>query len=161
MPENVLRDTERTLTFLRRMDAGSTRLERIKLMFVGLGGAGKTSLVRALRASDLNAATNAAAANETSVTDGIDIALWRTKHTDGEDDYEFTFALWDFAGQSVYYNTHQFFMSNRAIYLLLWNARLGYEHSGLEFWLSSIACLAPEATVMVVSTHADMVELID
>ena len=27
---------------------------------------------------------------------------------------------WDFAGQSVYYNSHQFFLSSRAVYLLVW-----------------------------------------
>lgn len=51
----------------------------------------------------------------------------------------------------------QFFLSNRAIYLLLWNSRLGYENSGLEFWLSSIACHAPKAPVFIVATHADQI----
>ena len=27
---------------------------------------------------------------------------------------------WDFAGQSVYYNSHQFFLSPRAVYILVW-----------------------------------------
>lgn len=51
----------------------------------------------------------------------------------------------------------QFFLSNRAVYLLLWNVRLGYEHAGLDFWLSSIACHAPKAPVLVVGTHCDKV----
>jgi len=48
-------------------------------------------------------------------------------------------------------------MSNRAVYLLLWNIRLGYEHAGLDFWLSSIACHAPKAPVLVVGSHKDQV----
>jgi hypothetical protein len=28
--------------------------------------------------------------------------------------------VWDFAGQRVYYLTHQFFLSPRALYLLRW-----------------------------------------
>jgi len=52
----------------------------------------------------------------------------------------------------------QFFLSNRAVYLLLWNIRLGYEHAGLDFWLSSIACHAPKAPVLIVGSHKDQVE---
>ena len=51
----------------------------------------------------------------------------------------------------------QFFLSNRAVYLLLWNVRLGSEHAGLDFWLNSIACHAPKASVFVVGTHCDKV----
>ena len=65
--------------------------------------------------------------------------------------------MWDFAGQSVYYNTHQFFLSSRAIYILVWNVRLGSEYAGLDFWLSSISCHAPGAPVFVVGTHVDQV----
>ena len=52
----------------------------------------------------------------------------------------------------------QFFLSHRGIYLLAWNMRHGYEHAGLEFWLSSIACHCPNAPVIIVGTHADQVE---
>lgn len=51
----------------------------------------------------------------------------------------------------------QFFLSNRACYLLLWNIRLGFEHAGLDFWLNSIACHAPKAPILVVGTHCDKV----
>ena len=37
------------------------------------------------------------------ITDGIDIVDWRVKHGDDV----VTYSMWDFAGQSVYYNTHQ------------------------------------------------------
>jgi hypothetical protein len=52
----------------------------------------------------------------------------------------------------------QFFLSNRAIYLLLWNIRLGAEHAGLNFWLSSISVHAPHAPILVVGSHLDQVE---
>ena len=54
-------------------------------------------------------------------------------------------------------SVYQFFLSNRAVYLLLWNIRMGYEHAGLDFWLSSIACHAPKAPVLVIGTHYDKV----
>ncbi|WAR28668.1 PATS1-like protein [Mya arenaria] len=84
----------------------------------------------------------------------IDIKSWEVKH----EDETITYNMWDFAGQTVYYNTHQFFLSpNRAIYLLLWNVRLGHEHAGLDFWLNSICVQAPKAPVFVIGSHIDQV----
>ena len=37
-------------------------------------------------------------------TDGIDIVPWTIASEDGT---EVTYSTWDFAGQAVYYNTHQ------------------------------------------------------
>ena len=39
--------------------------------------------------------------------------------------------------------------------------RLGHEHSGLEFWLNSIQCHAPNAPIFVVGTHIDEVSSLD
>ena len=71
---------------------------------------------------------------------------------------DLTFSVFAFAGQTVYYNTHQFFLTNRSVYLLVWNVRLGAEHSGLEFWLNSIGCHAPSCPIFVVGTHIDEVK---
>ena len=57
--------------------------------------------------------------------------------------------------------TLQYFLSNRAVYLLLWNIRLGHEHAGLDFWLSSISVHASKAPIFVVGTHLDQVSKID
>lgn len=66
--------------------------------------------------------------------------------------------MFDFAGQTVYYNTHQFFLTNRSVYLLVWNVRLGAEHSGLDFWLNSIDCHAPFCPIFIIGTHIDEVK---
>ena len=34
----------------------------------------------------------------------------------------FTFRVWDFAGQQDYYATHQCFLSQRSLFLLIWDA---------------------------------------
>ncbi|KAL3862611.1 hypothetical protein ACJMK2_008567, partial [Sinanodonta woodiana] len=138
--------------YLKRLRLGSVPCKRTKLMLVGLGGAGKTSLVRAVTSPNYQAYMDYGE----SITDGIDIMDWQVPLMD--EPLPLTYSVWDFAGQTVYYNTHQFFLSNRAVYLLLWNIRLGYEHAGLDFWLSSIACHAPKAPILVVGTHCDKVE---
>ncbi|GFN74887.1 leucine-rich repeat serine/threonine-protein kinase 1, partial [Plakobranchus ocellatus] len=150
--------------YLKRLLQGSVSCKRTKLMMVGLGGAGKTSLVRALTNREMNFYHD----YEEKITDGIDITEWKLTTSDlsrmgiqvkdKDDSQPLHFSVWDFAGQTVYYNTHQFFLSNRAVYLLLWNIRLGFEHAGLDFWLSSVACHAPKAPILVVGTHCDKVE---
>ena len=44
---------------------------------------------------------------------------------------------------------------------MAWNIRLGAEHAGLDFWLSSICCHAPNAPIFVVGTHLDQVSRVD
>lgn len=52
-------------------------------------------------------------------------------------------------------------MAKKAVYILAWNIRLGSEHAGLDFWLSSICCHAPNAPIFVVGTHSDQVSRFD
>ncbi|XP_041374603.1 uncharacterized protein LOC121387519 [Gigantopelta aegis] len=142
-----------TFAYLQRLLSGSVECQRTKLMLVGLGGAGKTSLVKALLSG--NHRTQLSLGED--ITDGIDICPWSVFTEDGQ----VTYSVWDFAGQSVYYNTHQFFLSDRAVYMLLWNIRLGFEHAGLNFWLSSISVHAPNAPIFVVGSHVDQVAKVE
>ncbi|CAH1783022.1 unnamed protein product [Owenia fusiformis] len=150
--EIVSRGLTAILAYFKRLQSGSTACKRTKLMMVGLGGAGKTSLVQALTSGNYQSYGT----QGENITDGIDITTWTVGQGSGDD--RLTYGVWDFAGQTIYYNTHQFFLSNRAVYLLLWNIRLGYEHAGLNFWLNSISCHAPKAPIIIVGTHADQVE---
>lgn len=77
---------------------------------VGLGEAGKTSLLNSL-------ISRKRSKERPLLTDGIDINDWIV---DLEDKTQLIYSMWDFAGQSVYYNTHQFFLTSRAVYLLVW-----------------------------------------
>jgi hypothetical protein len=62
---------------------------------------------------------------------------------------------WDFGGQEIYHATHQFFLTNRSLYVLAWTARLGYEQGKLNYWLDTIAVRAPQSPVIRVTTHTD------
>lgn len=110
--EITRRGHTQTMAFLQRLVSGSTACKRTKLMLVGLGGAGKTSLVRAFLKSYSD--------TPPVVTDGIDIIKWKVSLDDYDDVLEFS--VWDFAGQSVYYHTHQvkyrFIIITKNIFLL-------------------------------------------
>jgi internalin A len=69
-----------------------------------------------------------------------------------------TLNSWDFGGQQIYHATHQFFLTNRSLFLLVWNARTGYEQGRLRYWLETITALAPESPILLVATHTDQRE---
>ena len=49
------------------------------------------------------------------------------------------FSVWDFAGQHDFYNSHHFFLSTRAVFLVLWKISDAAGMQGLEFWFASLA----------------------
>ena len=60
---------------------------------------------------------------------------------------------WDFGGQQIYHATHQFFLTDRSLFVLLWNSRLGWEQGKLQYWLDIIKARAPGSPVILVATH--------
>src|SRR5690554_5285393 len=65
--------------------------------------------------------------------------------------------LWDFAGQELFYATHQFFLSSKAVHLLVFNLAETLETNKLSFWLHSILANAPGSAVILVGTHLDRI----
>jgi len=78
----------------------------------------------------------------------------------GQGDLELS--VWDFAGQHEYYHNHHFFLSNRALFLVLWDLSKAEEGlKGLEFWFRSLSSNLPVGTseksfsIVVVGTYLD------
>jgi GTPase SAR1 family protein len=148
----VSRPVAEIKAYLRSLSSGSTAVFRTKLLVVGIGGVGKTSLIRCLtRGKD-------AFEPQSASTDGIDIGAWTVPAGDSAGN-TIELAVYDFAGQGTYMATHTFWISSRSVMLAVWNARLGFEHSGLLHWLSSLRAHAPKSKVIVVATHCDMVQM--
>jgi GTPase SAR1 family protein len=38
-------------------------------------------------------------------------------------DFEIDFNVWDFGGHEVYYDTHAIFLTDKCIYLVVWDVR--------------------------------------
>lgn len=69
---------------------------------------------------------------------------------------EYSYHSYDFAGQEIYYPTHQFFLSPKAIYIVVFDPRKDISETRLEYWLQSINGRAgSESIVYLVATHAD------
>ncbi|MFC1713002.1 COR domain-containing protein, partial [Candidatus Poribacteria bacterium] len=146
-PSNIVgQGTRATLTYLREQLESRRRQWISKLLVVGEGGVGKTCLLRVLRAESFEL--------ELESTHGINIDLLELAHPT-EAGVTMQLNCWDFGGQEIYHATHQFFLTNRSLFLLVWNARYGYEQGKLYYWLDAIQARAPESPVLIVATHTD------
>jgi GTPase SAR1 family protein len=64
-------------------------------------------------------------------------------------------SVWDFGGQEVFYPTHQFFLSDRTVYLVMFNMT-SVKEQRLEYWLRQINALARDRPpIFLVGTHRD------
>jgi internalin A len=102
-----------------------------------------TSLLRALRNDMFDP--------QLSTTHGIEVNRLEISHPDDT----IILNTWDFGGQHIYHSTHQFFLTKRSLYLVVWNARSGAEQGRLHYWLDTIQALAPDSPVLLVATHID------
>ena len=69
-----------------------------------------------------------------------------------------TFMIWDFVGREEYYPIHQCFLSNRSLYLLVWNVEDGEEGvKGLKTWLENIEACASKSPVIIVGTKMNLI----
>jgi internalin A len=143
-PEITAEGGASVLAFLRARRDGSTKQWTSKLLVVGEGGVGKTSLVKALAGENFDP-------NEPT-THGMRIHQLNVPHPK-QSDVRMQLSAWDFGGQEIYHATHQFFLTKRSLFLLLWNSRLGWEQGKLRYWLDIITARAPESPIILVATH--------
>lgn len=118
-------------------------LREAKVILVGEGSVGKTSLVNGLLDNSFNP-------NETK-TDGIAISRWYTPAKPRR----IRLNIWDFGGQEIYHHTHQFFLTKRSIYLLVLDARISQEQNQVEYWLKLIQSFGVDSPVILVGNKTD------
>ena len=99
------------LDYWFRIRESKRPINEVKLILVGFGNVGKTSIVKRL-------IDNRFDHNEYK-TEGISIRDWGM--TIGED--LVNVHIWDFGGQEIMHSTHQFFLTHRSLYLIVLNGR--------------------------------------
>lgn len=120
---------------LRR--TGQRPLNEAKLILLGRGAVGKTSLVNRLVNNIFRAEQQ---------TEGIAITEWKLRLNIER----VRLNIWDFGGQEIMHATHQFFLTQRSLYLLVLNGREGGEDADAEYWLKLIDGFGNESPVIVV-----------
>lgn len=127
-----------------------SHLFEAKMVVVGRGFVGKTTLVKRLIEPDLELDVE----SELESTEGIDISSWdvpvKLEKSDG-----FRFSIWDFGGQEKYDATHQFFLTRRTLYLFVTEARQESNYLDFDYWLNVVHLLAPDSPILVVQNKID------
>jgi GTPase SAR1 family protein len=136
--------------YLRSLEQNAEPLYEAKLVLVGEGNVGKTTLLKALKGKQ-----GEAPQEHEPTTHGVEIDIHglRLPHP-AKGGVEIQLNAWDFGGQDVYRVTHQFFFSRRSLYLLVWEPRRGVQQGQVEDWLNMIRLrVGDDARVLIVSTH--------
>ncbi|MEM8637788.1 MAG: SAV_2336 N-terminal domain-related protein [Cyanobacteria bacterium P01_G01_bin.54] len=120
-----------------------TALNEAKLILVGEGEVGKSSLLGALRGDKW--------VEGRPTTHGIEIKPVIVNTSDNET--EITLNVWNFGGQKVYRPTHQFFFGSPAVYLVIWKPREVPQQGFVGEWIALIKHREPDAKILVVSTY--------
>jgi small GTP-binding protein len=142
-PEIVKQGVEAIKTYFRQIDTeGVDHLYEAKLLVVGEGGAGKTTLAKKIQDPNYQLQED-----ETS-TKGIEVMAWRFPLENGK---QFRVNIWDFGGQVIYHTTHQFFLTKRSLYVLVADSRK--EDTDFNYWLNAVEQLSEGSPVLIIKNE--------
>jgi len=119
------------------------RLNEIKVMLVGDGGAGKTSLRRFFMGEH----------HVEQEPETLGITLTEPVLQCGKE--KITIRLWDFAGQEITHALHQFFLTEGCVYIVVVEPRSDNQQTDAEKWLKLIERYGRGAPAIVVMNKQD------
>lgn len=129
---------------------GEGTSNKLKVVLVGLAEVGKTTIVRRL--------TGGGPACKRTI--GVELTEWKPR-----EDLPLAVSLWDFAGQSEYYASHQIFLTEGALFILVVDlfelardekcAGISDPRGAIFRWLDILHERVPGAVVALVGTHGD------
>ncbi|ACF13161.1 Miro domain protein [Chloroherpeton thalassium ATCC 35110] len=129
--------------YLEELEAqGGKRLNEARIIILGDKGAGKTCLARRLRNPDAEMTTM-----EES-TAGVDTTLWELEQDD------MNVRIWDFAGHTVTHAVHRFFLSERCLYIMVYDGRTE-ERNRLDYWLNHMKNYGGDSQAMIFINRRD------
>lgn len=129
--------------FVTRVTISTRPLDEAKLLVVGEGSVGKTSLIKRLVHNQFS--------RHEGKTEGIDITRWQVSVGTAD----VTLNTWDFGGQEIMHATHQFFLTRRSIYMLVIDSRQDEDQNRVEYWLKLIQSFSGGSPVIVVGNKSD------
>ncbi|ODG98070.1 Ras family protein [Nostoc sp. KVJ20] len=118
-------------------------LNEAKLLLIGQGSVGKTSLIQRLIHNKYD--------KNQPQTDGLNVETWNVQ----VNSKDIRLNVWDFGGQEIYHATHQFFLTKRSLYLLVCNCRTSEEENRIEYWLKLIESFGGQSPVIIVGNKKD------
>lgn len=140
-----IKSSRELLNFYSEIRKGERKpLNEAKIIVVGQVNAGKSSLIERLINDDFDP-------NRTP-TNGVKIYKDWEIEASGR---KILINIWDFGGHEINHATHQFFLTERSIYILLNDSTLDAEANRLEYWLEKIKILGGASPVIIVGNKTD------
>ncbi|MEH2421179.1 MAG: COR domain-containing protein [Nostoc sp.] len=128
--------------YFRQLQAeGTDYLCEAKLLIVGEGGAGKTTLAKKIEDQNYQL-------QDEDSTKGIEVIQWRFPMGNGR---QFRVNIWDFGGQEIYHATHQFFLTKRSLYLLVEDTRK--QDTDFYYWLNVVELLSDNSPLLIIQNE--------
>ena len=147
IPPEILEKTDEPAAiinyYFKHMAAEKRPLNEAKMILVGQGSVGKTSLVKQLLGEGFD--------EHEDKTEGIDIREWEVR----PDNERIRVNVWDFGGQEIMHATHQFFLTKRSLSVLVLDNRIGDEENRVEYWLKIIGSFGEDSPIIVVGNKTD------
>ncbi|MGD1699431.1 COR domain-containing protein, partial [Dapis sp. BLCC M229] len=120
---------------------GIDYLYEAKLLIVGEGGAGKTTLANKIQNPDYQL-------RDEKTTEGIEVYKWNFQT---KKQHNFQMNIWDFGGQEIYHATHQFFLTKRSLYILVADTRK--EDTDFYYWLNVVELLSNNSPLLIIKNE--------
>ncbi|MEO0771065.1 MAG: COR domain-containing protein, partial [Cyanobacteria bacterium J06649_4] len=139
-PEIIDKGPLGILNYFGSLEEDKQALNEVKVLLVGEGSAGKTSLVKRLLGEEFD--------KYEPQTHGININNWYIS----SETQEIKVNIWDFGGQEIMHATHQFFLSRRSLYILVLDSR---KDEKAEYWLKHIESFGGDSPIIVVVNKID------
>lgn len=136
-------DVNKLKNFFEQIEReGKDYLYEAKLLIVGEGGAGKTSLAKKIENP------NYQLQEKEDSTKGIEVIRWHFQMENGQ---PFRVNIWDFGGQEIYHATHQFFLTKRSLYILVADTRK--EDTDFHYWLNVVELLSDSSPLLIIKNE--------
>ena len=149
-PEIWWQSAQEVIRYILQMQSTAPKryFNETKMVVVGQGSVGKSCFINRL--------IHGAYENQHS-TEGIDIQPWDFPAADAGLDTQENYRLnvWDFGGQEIYHATHQFFLTRRTLYVLMWDALTEDEYGRRDYWMRTIRSFAGDSPVIIVVNKCD------
>ncbi|MEM8643194.1 MAG: COR domain-containing protein [Cyanobacteria bacterium P01_G01_bin.54] len=134
---------------------GTDHLYEAKMLIVGEGEAGKTTLAHKIPEPDCPLP------HVDDRTRGISIQthIFPCRNRDRLERSvarDFHLNIWDFGGQEIYHATHRFFLSKRSLYVLVANNRK--DDTDFNYWLNIIERFAGNSPLIIVLNEKDDIQ---
>jgi len=152
-PEDIVKQGRAAIkNYFVEIERASVLFLESKLLLVGSGDVGKTTLMKKLKDNSF-----VVLPGTEDTTRGIDIQPWQLScpFPDGLS-RDVNIHFWDFGGQDILHATHQFFLTKRSLYLFVWDPRKEEEPRSFDYWLNAVKLFGAGSPIIMVMNKSDI-----